>query len=75
MAFPIHRPRRLRRSEALRRMVRETTLSPSDFIYPLFVIEGRGERRPVASMPGIFNLTVDAAWKRPRRRGRWACRR
>jgi len=61
MAFPIHRPRRLRRSEALRRMVRETTLSPSDFIYPLFVIEGRGERRPVASMPGIFNLTVDAA--------------
>jgi porphobilinogen synthase len=61
MAFPIHRPRRLRRSEALRRMVRETTLAPSDFIYPLFVIEGRGERRPVPSMPGIFNLTVDAA--------------
>jgi porphobilinogen synthase len=61
MAFPVHRPRRLRRSEGLRRMVRETTLQPSDFIYPLFVIEGRGQRRPIASMPGIFNLTVDAA--------------
>jgi porphobilinogen synthase len=61
MAFPLHRPRRLRRSEALRRMVRETTLEPSDFIYPLFVMEGRGERRPIASMPGIFNLSVDTA--------------
>jgi porphobilinogen synthase len=61
MAFPVQRPRRLRRTEGLRRMVRETTLQPSDFIYPLFVIEGRGERRPVPSMPGIFNLSVDAA--------------
>ena len=61
MAFPLHRPRRLRRTEALRRMVRETTLEPSDFVYPLFVMEGRGERRPIASMPGIFNLTVDSA--------------
>jgi porphobilinogen synthase len=61
MAFPLHRPRRLRRSEALRRMVRETTLEPSDFVYPLFVMEGRGERRPIASMPGIFNLSVDTA--------------
>ncbi len=61
MAFPLHRPRRLRRTEALRRMVRETTLSPSDFVYPLFVMEGKGERRPIASMPGIFNLTVDLA--------------
>jgi porphobilinogen synthase len=61
MAFPLHRPRRLRRTEALRRMVRETTLSPSDFVYPLFVMEGKGERRPIASMPGIFNLTVDSA--------------
>ena len=42
-------------------MVRETTLSPSDFVYPLFVMEGEGERRPIASMPGIFNLTVDSA--------------
>jgi porphobilinogen synthase len=61
MAFPVHRPRRLRQSETLRRMVRETTLDPSDFIYPLFVMEGRGERRPIPSMPGIFNLTVDTA--------------
>jgi porphobilinogen synthase len=61
MAFPVHRPRRLRSSEALRRMVRETTLEPSDLVYPLFVMEGRAERRPIASMPGIFNLTVDAA--------------
>ena len=61
MAFPLHRPRRLRRTEALRRMVRETTLSPADFVYPLFVMEGQGERRPIASMPGIFNLTVDSA--------------
>ncbi|HZW88237.1 MAG TPA: porphobilinogen synthase, partial [Myxococcaceae bacterium] len=51
MAFPIHRPRRLRRTEALRRMVRETDLRPSDLIYPLFVVEGRGVRTPVVSMP------------------------
>jgi porphobilinogen synthase len=61
MAFPIHRPRRLRRTEALRRMVRETSLSPSDFVYPLFVMEGKAERRPIASMPGIFNLSVEGA--------------
>ncbi|MGO8968335.1 MAG: porphobilinogen synthase [Myxococcaceae bacterium] len=61
MSFPVHRPRRLRRSEALRRMVRETTLEPTDFIYPLFVKEGRGERVPIASMPGIFNFSVDTA--------------
>jgi porphobilinogen synthase len=61
MAFPIHRPRRLRRTEALRRMVRETELQPSDFVYPLFVVEGRGVRKPVASMPGIDNLSVDLA--------------
>ncbi|MGZ6162307.1 MAG: porphobilinogen synthase [Myxococcaceae bacterium] len=61
MSFPIHRPRRLRRTEALRRMVRETDLSPSDFIYPLFVVEGRGVRKPVPSMPGIDNLSVDLA--------------
>ncbi|MGZ5956797.1 MAG: porphobilinogen synthase [Myxococcaceae bacterium] len=61
MSFPIHRPRRLRRTEALRRMVRETDLRPSDFIYPLFVVEGRGVRKPVPSMPGIDNLSVDLA--------------
>jgi len=61
MAFPIHRPRRLRRSEALRRMVRETSLAPSDFIYPLFVVEGRDVRRPITSMPGVFNLSLEHA--------------
>ena len=42
-------------------MVRETALEPSDFIYPLFVVEGRGVRRPIGSMPGVFNLSVDNA--------------
>ncbi|HZI08604.1 MAG TPA: porphobilinogen synthase, partial [Archangium sp.] len=54
-------PRRLRRTAALREMVRETTLAPSDFIYPLFVVEGRDIRRPIGSMPGIFNLSVEHA--------------
>ena len=53
------RPRRMRISPALRRMVRETALSPADFIYPLFVRYGREERSPIASMPGQFQLSVD----------------
>ncbi|WP_342381714.1 porphobilinogen synthase [Myxococcus stipitatus] len=61
MAHPVHRPRRLRRSPVLREMVRETRLDPGDFIYPLFVVEGRDVRRPIASMPGIFNLSVEHA--------------
>jgi porphobilinogen synthase len=61
MSYPIHRPRRLRRSAALREMVRETTLAPSDFIYPLFVVEGRDVRRPIGSMPGIYNLSLEHA--------------
>ena len=52
---PVLRPRRMRISPALRRMVRETTISPADFIYPLFVRHGRGERRPISSMPGNFS--------------------
>jgi porphobilinogen synthase len=70
MAYPNDRPRRLRKSETLRRMVRETTLNPSDFVYPLFVTTGQGVRRPISSMPGVANLSVDvaveearAAWK------------
>ncbi|NOK21328.1 porphobilinogen synthase [Corallococcus carmarthensis] len=63
MAHPVHRPRRLRRSAALRDMVRETRLSPTDFIYPLFVVEGRDVRRPISSMPGIFNLSLEHAVK------------
>ena len=57
------RPRRLRRTEAIRRLVRETHLTPECFIYPLFVCEGRGVRREVASMPGVFQLSVDEAVK------------
>jgi len=58
-----HRMRRLRRSEALRSMVRETRLSPEMFILPLFVCEGEGIRREVPSMPGVYNLSVDEAVK------------
>jgi porphobilinogen synthase len=59
----IRRGRRLRRSPALRALVRETRLSPDMFIYPLFVCEGSGIRREVPSMPGVFNLSVDQAVK------------
>ncbi len=59
MAFPIQRLRRLRQHEALRRMVRETSLSPSDLIYPIFVAEGRDRRDEIASMPGQFRLSID----------------
>src|ERR1044071_2426316 len=58
MGFPAARPRRLRGSPLLRRMVRETTLSPSDFIQPFFVRHGRGVRRPAASMPGVEQPSV-----------------
>ena len=57
------RPRRLRRTEAIRSLVRETRLSPDSFILPLFVCEGRGVRREVSSMPGVFQLSVDEAVK------------
>ena len=57
------RPRRLRRTEAIRSLVRETHLRPDCFISPLFVCEGRGVRREVASMPGVFQLSVDEAVK------------
>src|SRR5205085_1349822 len=58
MSF-IQRPRRLRRTEAIRAMVRETRLSPDDFIYPLFVCEGEAVKREISSMPGCFNLSID----------------
>jgi porphobilinogen synthase len=65
----VYRPRRLRRTEALRRMVRETVLSPADFIYPLFVTPGKGVRQEVTAMPGVARRSVDllveearAAW-------------
>jgi porphobilinogen synthase len=56
-----HRPRRLRRSAAIRSLVRETRLSAEMFIYPLFVCSGEGQRREVASMPGVCQLSVDEA--------------
>jgi porphobilinogen synthase len=55
----IERPRRLRRNETIRALVRETTLTPDDLVYPLFVCEGEGVRREISSMPGVFNLSVD----------------
>jgi porphobilinogen synthase len=59
MSELIHRPRRLRRTAALREMTRETRLDPANLIYPLFVCPGEGVRREVRSMPGVFNLSVD----------------
>ena len=59
MAFPENRMRRLRRTEALRSLVRETSLEPGDLVYPLFICPGEGVRREVSSMPGVFNLSVD----------------
>ena len=59
-SLPI-RPRRLRAGATLRAMVRETQLTPADFVYPLFVVHGKGVRRPIPSMPGIAQLSVDEA--------------
>jgi porphobilinogen synthase len=59
MAFPRQRPRRLRTSATLRAMVRETILTPSDFVLPLFAVPGRKQRKEVPSMPGVFQLSVD----------------
>jgi porphobilinogen synthase len=59
MAFPIHRMRRLRASEALRSLVRETRLAPTQFILPLFACPGEGVRREISSMPGNYQLSID----------------
>src|SRR5438132_12175077 len=59
MPFPAERPRRLRKTETLRALMRETTLAPDDLVYPLFVIGGSKVRNPVSSMPGVFQLSVD----------------
>ena len=61
MSFPATRLRRLRRTEPLRSMVRETRLTPESFVYPLFVWPGTGVRKEVRSMPGVYNLSVDEA--------------
>jgi len=59
MEFPAYRPRRLRKTPALRALVREAELSPAELIYPLFVKFGTGKRDEIASMPGVFQLTLD----------------
>jgi porphobilinogen synthase len=61
MSFPETRMRRLRRSDSLRALVRETSLDPGDLIYPLFICPGEGVRKAVGSMPGVFNVSVDEA--------------
>lgn len=61
MDYPITRMRRLRRSEPMRNLVRETHLEPGALIYPLFICEGEGVRREIPSMPGVFNLSIDEA--------------
>ncbi len=66
MAFPTTRLRRMRRTESLRSMIRETALQPTDFVYPMFVCPGEGVRKEVRSMPGVFNLSVDEAVKEAR---------
>jgi len=59
--FPALRMRRLRRHDWTRRLVAEATLSPADFIWPLFIIDGQNKREPVPSMPGVSRLSVDIA--------------
>jgi porphobilinogen synthase len=59
MPFPIHRPRRLRASEAMRNLVRETRLNPAQFILPLFVCPGEGVRREIGSMPDNYQMSID----------------
>ncbi len=67
MAFPVQRLRRTRRTGALRGLVRETRLSPEDFILPLFVTVGEDVRNPVSSMPGVFQLSINHAVEEARR--------
>jgi porphobilinogen synthase len=63
MPYPVYRPRRLRESPLLRRMIRETVLRTDDFILPLFTVHGRGVREPIGSMPGQFRLSIDELLK------------
>ncbi|HEX7229566.1 MAG TPA: porphobilinogen synthase [Candidatus Binatia bacterium] len=61
MNYPIYRPRRLRRNERFRSLIRETALEPKNFIYPLFIGPGRDKAEPISSMPGVAQLSVDRA--------------
>jgi porphobilinogen synthase len=66
MSFPRERPRRLRRGERLRSLVRETRLTPEQLIYPLFVVPGEGVRRPIETLPGCSHLSPDQAAREAR---------
>lgn len=59
MVFPEYRPRRLRKNESLRALIRETRLSPDQFVYPIFIMPGKNKREEISSMPGVFRLSVD----------------
>jgi porphobilinogen synthase len=59
MVFPEYRPRRLRRNETFRSLIRENRLSASQLIYPLFITHGKNKREEISSMPGVFRLSVD----------------
>jgi porphobilinogen synthase len=59
MQFPEYRPRRMRKNENFRRMIRETKLSVDDFMYPLFAVTGKGVKKPIASMPGNYQMSID----------------
>ncbi|WP_417367948.1 porphobilinogen synthase [Flavobacterium beibuense] len=61
--FPIHRNRRLRTTEAMRALVRETVLTPNDFMFPMFIAEGQNVEIPIPSMPGIFRRSIDLTVK------------
>ena len=61
--FPVTRMRRMRRDEFSRRLMRENLLTPDDLIWPVFIVDGAGERQPVESMPGVFRLSVDELLK------------
>jgi porphobilinogen synthase len=63
MAFPVHRKRRLRSTESMRALVRETHLEPAQFVLPLFIVEGKGVRREIGSIPGHAQISIDVAVK------------
>src|SRR5438477_3093265 len=66
MTFPTHRPRRLRTTERLRAMVRETRVTPERLVYPMFVAPGKGLRREIASLPGCFHFSPEEAAREAR---------
>lgn len=67
MYFPSYRPRRLRKNENMRRLIRETRLSVDDLVYPLFAVTGKGVKKPINSMPGNFQMSVDHIVKEVRK--------